>query len=467
MKKWYIYNRGGKVMDYNNYGSYEERKTIPWGRIFLCLLGVVLFILLIFMFMKFCSKRSLQPDLLEAGKDYYAKNTSELPKEIGDCKSVSLKTLEEQKLIKSSNYKTCNLEATYVKVCYLESKNYHYVAILSCDKETTKFGMWQNGTEQDLIADKSDIRFGYVIEQLKLGTKYYYPKNHTDVSEVKEYYVTSPDNEYTNKEDEQIGYKWYKEVDEKQFYNSGAYTSIQPKGYINKGESKLVTNYTFNKPSSASYRKIEEVTLYRSKVEARQYKWECISKDDPTAIMVSPTICPKRDDEFTIINEDHIEYTCDGKTSVKVGTICSDFTGWTEKECKSSTVTGVVCESKAGYKYTDTQWQWYKEEKVRNYYTSGSKTSDKEQTYYINPPEAGAIKDEVTATKVYRFYKLVDDREHANLEDWIEITNGYVTKEEMISTIQQLGYEVTTLDDIKALEDIRYRMQLQYRKEEE
>lgn len=452
-------------MEYNNdYGTYEERKTAPWGRLFLSLLSIILIIVLILMFLKFCTKRSLQPDLLKAGKAYYANNTSQLPQEVGECKTVSLKTLEEQELVKSKNYKTCQLEDTYVKVCYLESKNYHYVAVLSCEQEKSQFGMWKNGEEKDLIADKSDVRFQYIGEQLKLGTKYYYPNNN---SQIKEYYATSPDDAYTEKEDEQTGYKWYKEVAAKQYYNNGAYTSIQPKGYPTKGESKLVTNYTFTKPSSASYRKVEETTLYRSKVEARQYKWECISKNDPNVSKISPIICPARDDEFTILNKDHAFYTCDGETSVTVGTVCSDFTEWTDKECKSSALTGVVCESKAGYKYTDTQWKWYKEGKERKYYTSGSNTADKEKTYYIEAPEAGAIKDESTATTVYRFYKLVEGQDKADVEQWIDVTGGFVTQDEMISSFQTLGYDVKTLNDITTLKDIRYRLQLQYRQREE
>ena len=69
------YYRGGNVMRRNeNYVDYDnEKKPIPWNRLFLSLLGIVLVILLVLLFMKFCGKKSLQPDLLKAGKEYYEK----------------------------------------------------------------------------------------------------------------------------------------------------------------------------------------------------------------------------------------------------------------------------------------------------------------------------------------------------------------------------------------------------------
>lgn len=449
-----------------NYVDYDdEKREIPWNRLFLSLLGIILVILLVLMFMKFCTKQSLQTDLLKAGKSYYEKYPSKLPNEVGSCNTVNLKDLAEEKFIKTKKYQNCNTDDTYIKVCYLESKNYHYVAILSCGKDTTKFGMWQDGEEKDLIADKSDVRFRYIGEQLRLGTKYYYPKDNSNANEVKEYYAISPKDEYTEKEDEQTGYKWYTNTDE--FYNNGAYASIQPNGYPNKGQSKNVIYYSLTKPNTASYRKIENATLYRSKVEARQYKWQCISKNNPGLTMISDTICAARTDEFTELKKDYAEYTCDGKNSVARGTICSDYTAWTDKACQSSKLTGVVCESQAGYKYTDTQWQWYKKGTGRKYYPSGSKTQEGENTYYLEAPIEGAIKDETTAQTVYKFYKLIADTDHATMEEWLDITGGYVKDVDMFTAFQKLGYNVQTLSDIEKINDIRYRFQLQYRSVEE
>lgn len=445
-----------------NYVDYDdERKSIPWNRLFLSLLGIVLVILLVLLFMKFCGKKSLQSDLLKAGKDYYAKYPSNLPDEVGTCYVVSLEQLEKENLIKAKDYQDCNSEDTYVKVCYLESKNYHYTAILACDSETTKFGMWKDGNESDLVADKSDVRFRYIGEQLKLGTKYYYPGDNTDLDKVKEYYAASPKEGYTEKEDEQIGYKWYTEVTTNQFYNNGAYTSNQPNGYPNKGKSQTVTQYTFNQPATASYRKIENVTLYRSKIEARQYKWECISDEYPGHTQVSTTLCALRDDSFTKLKTAH--YTCDGTNSVAVGTICSDYTDWKEEKCETKKTTGLVCESQAGYKYTDTEWQWYKNGTGRKYYPSGSGTANGENTYYLESPTTGAIKDENTKQTVYKFFKLVDDKQNANVEEWVNVTGGYTTETDMITSFQKLGYDVQSLKDINNIEDIRYQLQLQYR----
>ena len=82
--------RNENYVDYDN-----EKKPIPWNRLFLSLLGIVLVILLVLLFMKFCGKKSLQPDLLKAGKEYYEKNPSNLPNEVGSCNTVSLKQLED------------------------------------------------------------------------------------------------------------------------------------------------------------------------------------------------------------------------------------------------------------------------------------------------------------------------------------------------------------------------------------
>lgn len=445
-----------------NYVEYDnEKKDIPWNRLFLSLLGIVLVILLVLLFMKFCTKQSLRPDLLKAGKDYYEKHPSNLPTEIGTCQTVSLKQLEAENLIKTKKYQDCKNEDTYVKVCYLESKNYHYTPILSCNSEITRFDMWKDGTEKDIIADKSDVRFRYMGEQLKLGTKYYYPGDNTNLENVKEYYAASPKEEYTEKEDEQVGYKWYTEETVNQFYNNGAYTSIQPSGYPNKGQSKLVTNYTFERPSQASYRTIENVTLYRSKVEARQYKWKCVNPNHPGMYIISDTVCLLDTEGFTQMED--AQYTCDGVNSVERGTICSNFTDWTEEKCESKTSTGVVCESQAGYKYTDTQWKWYKNGTGRKYYPSGNGTADKENTYYLEAPVNGAIKDESTKQTVYKFYKLVEDTTTPNLEEWINISSGYVTESDLFTAFQRQGYNVQSFNDIQNINDIRYQIQLQYR----
>ena len=252
--------------DNYNYTEYnEEKNRIPWLRVVISFLILVVIVVIILLLLRACGKPSLRNDLIEAAKEYYELYPDQLPTEVGECFIVTLRELEQEGLIKVSDYETCDKDSTYVNVCYLESRTYHYSAILECDAEDTNYGMWQDGTESDINED-SDIRFEFLGEEMNSGTKYFYPNNLTNIDEVKEYYAAIPATGYSGKEDEQIGYKWYTEKTVNNYWNNGAYSSTQPSGYTNKGASKTTTKYSTNKPSSASYREIKETTLYRYQV---------------------------------------------------------------------------------------------------------------------------------------------------------------------------------------------------------
>ena len=134
-----------------NYDEYKEEKNrIPWGRIIVSFLILVAVIIIALLLLKSCNKGELRNDLIEAAKDYYEKYPDLLPSEIGECFIVTLGELESEGLIKVSDYETCDKTKTYVNVCYLESKTYHYSAVLECGSEETNYGMWQDGTEADI-----------------------------------------------------------------------------------------------------------------------------------------------------------------------------------------------------------------------------------------------------------------------------------------------------------------------------
>ncbi|MEG2321950.1 MAG: hypothetical protein RSB71_00470 [Bacilli bacterium] len=452
--------------DNYNYTEYnDEKNQIPWKKIFLTLLSLTIIFILVFFTLRMCSKNNLNDKLLKVGKNYYEKNSNELPSQIGECKKINVKELNDKKIINNTkDYNTCDLEKTYVNVCYLESKDYHYNAVLECSNDKTKYTMWKDGKNEDLIKDKSDVRFQFIAQELKLGTKHYYPSDKTQKEEIKEYYTTSPKEEYLNKEDETIGYKWYMTTNENNYYESGKYASIQPNNFPNKGESKVVTNYTITKPQTASYRTISDTTLYRSQKVAKPFLYFCSSKTQPHQ-MSGPTPCALRDDSYTVFV--NMNYTCNSKDEVKKDTICTDFTSWSEDKCTSSTLNGIKCEQSQGYIYNDTMWKWYKTTKVNRYYPSKNTDATKENTYYVESPTIGAIKDETTKASVAKYYKLTPDETNSNYEEWVNINNDYLDEKQLIEEFNKLKYDVKSLSDINKINTIRYQFKLQYRNIEE
>ena len=435
----------------------EEKNRIPWLRIFISFLILVVGVIIVLLLLRACGKPVLRDDLIEAAKDYYEKYPELLPSEVGECFVVTLDQLEKEGLIKVSNYETCDKNNTYVTVCYLESKTYHYSANLDCENEDNNYGMWQDGDESDITED-SDIRFKFLGEEKQTGTKYYYPNDLTDTSKVIEYYASIPKTGYSGKEDEQTGYKWYTEKTVNNYWNNGGYSSTQPEGYPTKGSSTTVTKYSDTKPSEASYRKIEESTLYRYQVLGTEAHW-CHAEGDENKVTLTYGECGGAYPiEFLTV------YMCiddpNDKGSIEQK-VCKDFTDWSSKKCTNSST--INCETKTGYKYTDTMWKWYNTSNVRSYYPSGSSDASKEITYYITAPVSDAKKDESTEATVYKYYKLEKDTDGSNYEEWLPVTDGYVTLNEMLETFRSLGYDVYSLNEVNKIEQIRYQYQMQYR----
>ena len=453
-----------------NYTEYnEEKNRIPWLRMFISLLLLVVIVVIILLLLRACGKdTNLRQDLVEAGKSYYEKFPSLLPSEKGECLTVELSALEQLELIDKDKYSSCDKDKTYVNVCLLDSGKYQYSGILSCTDNNEFYGMYKDGTESDLKEDESDVRYMFIGEELtdvissnKEEKKYYYPGNETNSSSIDEYYIKSPASGYTYKEGQTTGYKWYTETTKKVYLNDGEYSSTGATGYT-KGESRTVNLYSSTKPEEASYRTISNDTVYRTLNVAKPYKYICTSKTEQGQ-MVGTTVCGYRTDSFTILST--VLYTCDGSTTVKNDTPCGEYSEWTTTKCESSVANGIKCE--AGYAYTDTQWKWYKNEKVRSYYPSKSASASGEKTYYVSQPVSGAIKDTNTKAQVYKFYKLVTTNNEITNKEFKDVTGGYVTFEELIKKFKELNYDVETLKDINELEEIRYQYKLQYRNIEE
>ena len=447
-----------------NYTEYnEERNTVPWTRIIIAIVCLIVVIVAIILIFRGCSKSSLRDDLIKAGKEYYEAFPSSLPGEVGECKTVPLSTLQEEEIVGNFKYRTCDTTMTYVNVCHLENGSYHYSATVSCKKEKTDYGSWKEGHIANL-SDKSDVRFLFVGEAKEKGNKYYYPSDLTNSDEVIHYYSSIPSADYNLFEDESEGYKWYTESTNNTYWKNGSYSSTEPNGYPIKGSSKTETKLTITKPQTTSYRTIKDVTLYRYQTIAKPYQFICASKKG-TGNIVSKTPCASLTNGYTEFVR--MTYTCGDNKEVAQGTVCKDYTNWSKDKCSDSVADGIKCESSKGYEYTDTMWKWYKKDTTRKYYPSNAATPDKENTYFIEAPIEGVIKDAATKATVHKYYKLVNEEGTNTSNEFKKLHADYVTFEELISTFKNLGYPVTGLSDIKQIEEIRYQYKMQYRNVEE
>jgi len=451
----------------------DEKNKIPWVRLVVTVLVLVLIVFIILLIIKGCSKNTLRENIIEAAQNYYGEKPQDFPKEVGECKQITLSTLENAGLIESDDFSSCDRAATYVNVCYLENSEYNYAAILSCEEESVNYSNWKDGNVSDLT-EGSDVRFTFQPQYYTLadevtgipGNKKYYPGDESNSDLVNNYYVTSPAVGYDNKDSENVGYKWYTESQVKSYWNNGEYSATAPVGYMNNEGKTTITNYSDTMPASATYRTINEVTLYRYRVVSPLYRFKCIvpGTTEADGYILSPTHCQLNQSGFTQIAGAY--YSCDnGATTVPYGTVCADYTEWSKDACTTDAVKGVFCESKTVYEYTDTVYKWYTMNTVKKYYPSNSSTAEGENTYYVTSPVSGAIKDETTMSTVYKFYK--SDTNGNLVEMWVNVTDGYVTLEEMIEAYKKLGYEVNSLSDIKAIEELKYEVKMQYREIEE
>lgn len=516
----------------------EEERRNPWLKVLLGILVLVIIVLIAFIFLRACGKKDSTNDrdryLLEAGKEHYNQQKVDLPEATGECKTISLgQLLEEDLITKPKIYEACDKTETKVKVCKLASGKYQYVPILACDgkKSDDYFGEWNIGSENDLTPDKSDVMFYFMGEQAKtddsnvgseeeywldevpyenyktisstkyyryrdqqwqwiMNTKQYYPGDKLNPNDVSQYYINSPASGYTNRDNgNSDAAKWY--LENKSFWNNGAYSASQPSGFETKGESKQECTWT-----STGAPVVTNPTI----------KGYVCGKPGSTVTINSPYACGSiPGDDFTI--EISKIYTCNGTDTVAAGAVCSRTcpNGGTYNADKGS----------CGNDSCSTVYQWYHTE--RSYYPSKATTADGENTYFVNAPIAGAIKDNGTITTAFKYYKLVQGATSGysataptngavktgnpiwgnwtefgtnqpanningvgtreietktkvkiqkitddNLQ-WGVVTEGYITETELIAKFQELGYPVYTLADIEANGEIRYSVQLRYR----
>ena len=436
--------------------SEARKRKIIKGIFFVILLVVVGIVVLLLV--KGCENKEIDryDELVKAAKEYYENEKDELPQLYGEQVTITLKDLKDNKLIENVDaFSDCTDASTYVKVSKLESGKYQYTPVLNCTEEETAFGSCVVGDEDDLEENSSNVEYAFIAYRLQRGIKEYYPSKKTDDSEVKEYYKTAPSAEYNLTDDEGVtGYKYYKTIPGgKVMWNNGAYSETAPAGYTTKGASK-------------------QITYYRTRTVAK-YLFRCVD-DRFTQAILSPTYCPYREQVYGATTHLTVDpnlkesmglvTSCDGKTIVNKETPCTEWSEWTTTVCEEGDdyrSTGKRCESK-----TVTAYQWSKESSSYNlYYPSNKTDAYAENTYYVDTPAAGYVRDDSSATKVYRFYKftILENGTNKNaIEEWIKINDRGVSKDEMFESLEELKYEVETLEDIEENEDLKYEVVLKY-----
>lgn len=472
----------------------EERN---WPKIVLMVLGAAILAIIVFLLIKGCgvakNNGDFERNLLEAGKEYYRIDETLLPQAKGECKSVTLDTLLTEELITTpENYADCNKEKTYVKVCKLESGNYHYLPVMQCGNKLAddNFDNWKEGTEADLVADKSDVRYTFKGEYLDVKDENLDAQKEAWLDELKGVkYTTISSTKYYRYRD--LTWKW--QTSKKEYYGNNAYYLSAPSKEYSNADAKA----TGWKWYTESVEGKEWKKLGSPYSKAVVFQYVCVDDaKNPSVFERSNVECSKRTDAAKISYGN--TWTCDGKTTVKEGTTCPT------PYCKE------------GYLSTDKKTCGTMVDKVvKKYYPSGSTEASKENTYYVSAPVNGAKKDEKTSAQVSKYYKLntstsgylssapssdavkvgdgiwgnwtdyqtaqpkayagtrqIETRtkvvykkinENTNLDNWVAISDEYLSETDLIAKFKSLEYQINTLEDIESAKDLRYQLKLEYR----
>lgn len=504
--------------------NYRERGSERnWPRIVLLVLGAIILALIIFLLVKGCNQnkqnKDIEQDLLKAGKAYYDVDITLLPQAVGECKNVTLGTMLEDNLLTTpENYGNCNSDKTYVKVCKLESGKYQYTPVLQCGSTLAddNFTNWKDGSESDLVADKSDVRFTFKGERKEVAesevgaeeeawldeltdvnyqtvssTQYYRYRDLTwkwqtttksyYSSDSSAYYASAPSSEYNNIDVTTTGWKWYTLVSSGKEWQKQADPTVTTaqvfkyicyNGIIEHSETACEAGWTQFPSSNGGYDCVQG--------KFGQFNEPCSSQGSDW-------------------KEYGRQYSCDNVNVVSKDTVCA-----------------VTCPAGMVSNADKTECGNMVEKTTRKYYTSGSSDASLEKTYYLKAPVEGAIKDEESAALVSRYFKIetkvtskyystapasdytkvgegvwgswseyqttqpkayADTREietrtkvvykkitsNNNLENWVAISEDYLSETDLIAAFKSAGYQVNTLKDIEDANDLRYEVKLQYR----
>jgi len=555
---------------YDNYGYDYSRteKSASMKRRIIILVLIVLAIVLLLVLLKGCngrnednnrktdSKFDFESALIAGGKRYFESNSLNYPKAVGECEEIELQALVDRNLVNSKDFETCNLSATYVSVCRLENQTLHYYPWLVCagTNSNEKYGNLKVGTLSDIVKDQTIVNFKFLPQVLnaaveKLGKeeevwkdeikypsyktlatttyyryrdelfkwnvkdkKYYTSKGEkTNANDVNEYYVTSPNSSYTEKDNGTYAYKWF--------------TSESKKVYaVDRNGTKVyshtaISGYPYNEGGVCVEYQTREVTG----TAAPKHYYVCAKSKNSTVKTYQLYKCGTGANAELVYELDNF-WTCgsgteqdilDGKVSSQSAT-CKTYSNWknSEKSCDTRLDT---CKKINPY----CVYTWYKLEEngSKKYYPSLSSSASSETIYYTNAPVSGAIKDESTKTYAYKWYnsttrlsdyaavapssdaiktsdskwsdwtsystknpktndgrnREIETRVKIKLqeilgmteESWKDLTTNYMTSEEMIKVLKDKNYKVETLEDIQNNGELKYKVQMSIRNKKE
>lgn len=489
---------------------YKERgEEKNWPKILLIVLGVLVLALIIFLLVKGCNGNkvdgNLENDLLNAGKEYYRIDESLLPQASGECKSVTLGTLVEEELLSADRYSDCNKDKTYVKVCKLESGSYHYLPVMQCGSTLAddNFKPWTEGTESDLVKDKSDVRFTFKGEVLEVAAENLATEEEGWADEIKgTNYKTISSTTYYRYRD--LVYKW--KTTTRKYYSENAFYTSAPSSEYPEAES-VGLGWKWYKENMKSvnsqdriYAKPFQLTCYNESTNRIVAEMYWVNGERKTCSDYGHTsIIPGYNSDP---NRVLVTYTCEDETNISSKPL---------KSGNSSTICSASCDK--GTLSSDKKTCTYS---TRSYYPSNATSASGENTYYQNAPVSGLVKDDSTAAQVSKWYKTITNvtdkyyatapssgatkasdgvwgnwssyqtsqpKAYANTrqiesrikvkyqkitagaptDTWKSITDNWVSESELISAFQENGYQVNTLKEIEDASDLRYQVKLEYR----
>ncbi len=427
-------NEYKNITDYENPNQYSSKKTIKRYRIALVIISVIAIGLIAVFGMHAYEVSKIDPFeqpgstlaqdyFLASAKTYFEFDPTKLPSSNGSCTTVALQTIQEQKLISDINYyKKCDKDVSMVKVCKLESGNYHFEVSMQCENNTSTVAYGEEKplvNEQDILGKmNAKVNFSYQAEKLNtdkttVGEKetmwldevpytnykivkqttyyryrdknwayqgdvrFYYPQDKSNTELVTEYYKESPNELYPFKEVSQnFAYKWYIQNDDGPKY-------YYPSGTTNRDEE---ITYYLTAPVQGAKRD-EETKTYASKY----YRVEKMERSDLLPSKPSPNA--KRIDDSEV------------------------WSAWSE-------YTRVVPDTK---------------------------------------PFKDGTREIETRIKV----EIVPLTNLNGEIEWDRLSEEYLSEEELISLLQSRGYDVHTIEEVAALPDVKYNIKQTYREPKE
>lgn len=334
-----------------------------------------------------------------------------------------------------------------------------------------------------------------------------------------EYYTSSPKSGYTNSSDKTSdAYKWYSSKSEKEYYTVNGEKALSP---------SAVGEYTYKDPVGVDIVRYR-TRVVTSSYYPYQYNI-CSTDATSTRVIYQYDPCGQGSNKNYTYNRGTI-YSCASPTAVNESIIgnqvpsrtslCKKYGAWsspTTTPCDTSQTD--ICQ-----KATLTLYYWYKPiHEVRTYYPSGSNSASGEKVYYTNAPFNGAIKDTNTRVTAYKWYKeertissdysavapsgyssasrtsdsklgewsgwstnnpktndgrtreiesktkvkLQEIRPSSSSSEWTNLSNDYISENDMIELYKKQGYKVSSLKDINNNSDLKYQIKMYIRNKKE